>query len=1023
MFWFHNFFAFFQIVILSFFLEKNTKMTNGKNADFSKENTKNLPQIFKKENQLRASQWADSVYNALNTRQRIGQLFIARAYSNTAETKPEKIKELEDLIKNYNIGGLCFFQGTPTKQYELTQKYQKLAKTPMWISIDAEWGLGMRLDSTISFPRAMTLGAIRNADSLVLQMGKEIGKHCKKMGIHINFAPVVDVNNNPKNPVIDRRSFGDNPQKVAQLAHTYAKGLKEEGILAVIKHFPGHGDTEVDSHLSLPKISHTKQRLEEIELFPFQQLINQNIEAIMAGHLHVSALDTIPASISKKILGEILQKKMKFEGLIFSDALEMQGIANHYPNDKFPAGELELRAFQAGIDVLLISNDIPKAITRIEKAFLKNEIKNFEQRIKKILIAKYHIFQQHDFKEKPSKNLTASLNLPESKILQKQLFQKAITVLDNKNNFLPIKELDTLRIASVALGAKEKTFFQQHLDNYAEIKHFFIPKKLKSLKKEENQNNNNQDFNWAEYKEILDKIEKGKFNTIIISLHDLNKKNPNFNITEQEYSFMRFLGGLNKKIIVCGFFSPYALSIIEKALISPTIVWGYEENEITALLVPQVIFGAIGASGKLPVNVGGQYVANMGDITEGLGRINYPLPEETGLSSDSLAKMDIIIKQGLWNKEFPSCQVLVIKKNGVVWQKSYGNFTFSNDKNTNKTVQNNNLYDVASISKVLGTLLGVMYFYDKKQIDLNEKIEFYLPEMKKTNKGKIIIKDLLMHQAGLIPYMRLYERTTDNFCKPSPFFYQKNKTDKFPLAVADNIFARKDMPELMWKWYMDSPITPKPQGKERHKHEYSDLSFYILQRLVEKLANEKLNIFLDKTFYKPLGLGFASYNPLEKFQKNQIIPTEKDTLFRHQLIQGHVHDQGASMMGGLAGHAGLFSNAQNLGILLQMLLNGGEYAGKKYISKETITLFTSQQYEDNRRGLGWDKPDKVDISYIPNIMSVQSFGHSGFTGCVVWADPVQDLAVVFLSNRIHPKVENDKLIKNHTRRKAFNLLR
>ncbi len=1022
MIWFHNFFAFFHIVFLSFFLTKN-ESKNLENINIQAKNLGKLSQLFQEKNKQKAQFWADSVYNALNTKQRIGQFFIARAYANTTETKPEKIQELEDLIKNYHIGGLCFFQGTPHKQFQLTQKYQKIAKTPLWISIDAEWGLGMRLDSTISFPRAMTLGAItENPDSLIYEMGREIGKHCREMGIHINFAPVVDVNNNPKNPVIDRRSFGENPQKVAQLAHNYAKGLQDEGILAVVKHFPGHGDTETDSHLSLPKISHQKQRLDSVELYPFQQLIRTGIEAVMAGHLHVSALDTIPASISKKILDEILRKQMNFKGLIFSDALEMQGIANHYPSNKFSAGELELRALQAGIDVLLIANDIPKAIARIEKAFLNNEIKDFEQRVKKILIAKFHLIK----KEKSETNkidhnkivsLTKKLNSPQAKILQKTLFHKAITILGNDDNFLPLRNLDTLRLASVAMGAKEKTFFQQHLDNYAPVTHFFVPKITT------NPINNTQNTPIENpYNQILEKIKTENFNTIIVSLHDLSKSKPNFNVTSDEYSFLRMLCGLNKKVVICGFFTPYALSVIEKSCISPNIVWAYEENEITSLLIPQIIFGALPASGKLPISIG-HFKAGMGQKTASLGRMTYPIAEEVGLHTDSLARIDGMIKQALANKEFPGCQMLIVKKNAVVWQKSYGTYTFPNTKDLGKSTQNNNLYDVASISKVLGTLLAIMYLHDQKKINLEEKISHYLPEMSKTNKGNITIKNLLMHQAGLIPYMKLYERTLDNYCKPNTFFYQKTKNEKFPLQVAEQMFARKDLPDLMWKWYMDSPVKPIEKDKIRHKHEYSDLSFYILQRLAEKLLNEKIDIFLEKTFYKPLGLAFTTYNPLTKFPKTQIIPTEKDTLFRHQFLQGYVHDQGASMMGGIAGHAGLFSNAQNLGVLLQMLLNGGEYGNRKYLSRETISLFTAQQYDDNRRGLGWDKPDKVDISYIANIMSVQSFGHSGFTGCVVWADPTQDLAVVFLSNRICPKVENDKLIKNHTRRKAFNLIK
>lgn len=948
--------------------------------------------LQKKEDRRFAENWADSILNTLTLKEKIGQLISIRAHSDSGA---KHINKVENLIKKYKVGGLTFFQGGPVRQAKLTNRYQKLSKVPLMIAIDGEWGLGMRLDSTIKFPYQMTLGAIED-DSLIYDMGKEVAYQMKRLGIHVNFAPVIDINNNVKNPVINFRSFGEDKEKVVKKGLMYMKGMQDGGILACIKHFPGHGDTNLDSHIAQPIIKHDTTRLNNIELYPFKKLINKDAKSVMIAHLKIPALDKkYITTASKKVVTDLLQNKLGFKGLIFTDALGMKGIASIYP-----VGQRSLKAFLAGNDILLLPESVAKAITSIEQAVKTKKIKIEEvnRRVKKVLIAKYKL-NLHHWKPVKLKNLSRDLNNPKALALREKLFSKAITVVKKEGSVLPIRDLDESNsIASVAIGTTKKNPFQKFLDKFAKVEHHQIKKSAYAY-----------NFNT-----LLNKV-KGK-KTVIISLHGMRQwAFADFGLTSFIKNFIKQVQAQNQRVILVVLGNPYSLKYFEN---SKNLICTYQDNYTTQKLVPEVIFGLSKAEGKLPVSPSKTLKSGTGITLKPLQKLFSALPEKVGMSTDTLRKIDTLINKAIIDTVMPGCQVLVARQGKTVWNKAYGYYTY--DKK--KKVSRESIYDIASVTKVAGTLQAIMWLVEKDSIDLDAKASKYLPSLKKSNKKNITIKEILTHQAGLVPYIPHYKKTLFRG-KISSQYYRSTQSADFPHQVAQNLYAKKDMEDLLWKWTIKSDLAEIPDSLDKHPYVYSDLSFYILKRLAEKKLQEPIEQFLDREIYKPLKTKYLGFNPLQRFPKNELVPTEKDTYFRNQLIQGTVHDQGAAMLGGVGGHAGLFSNAEDLAKLLQMQLNGGFYDGKRYFKQSTVDLFIKQHYEDNRRALGWDRPPKDDtFSYIADEASENSFGHSGFTGCVVWVDKDKDLLIIFLSNRIHPSVDNRKLIKEHIRRKVKNIV-
>lgn len=936
--------------------------------------------------------WVDSVMQTLTEEQRIAQLFMVAAYSNKGKPHEDEILKL---VREQQIGGLIFMQGGPVRQAKLNNIYQKAAKVPLMISIDGEWGLAMRLDSTVSFPKQMTLGAIRN-DTLIYLMGAEIAKHCRRLGIHVNFAPVVDVNNNAANPVINMRSFGENKFNVARKGIAYMMGMQDNFVLANAKHFPGHGDTDTDSHKALPVIKHNRARLDSLELYPFIQTIQAGLGSMMIAHLFIPSLDNTAntaTTLSARVVNKLLKDSLGFKGLIFTDALNMKGVS------AFNApGHVDLKALKAGNDVLLFSENVPVAIAEIKKAIAKGEITQDEidVRCRKILHAK-HWLGLHKNQEVSLKNLHADLNPASSTLLLRKLTEASLTLTHNTDSLIPLKRLDTLKIASLVIDDKLNNVFQKNLSLYAPIKKFSV----------------SRDELAGRQAQLIKELSE--YNTVIVSVHNTKRSmSKSAGINVQISNFMKALGKKTNSVLVL-FANPYSLEKLDADAIPSALLVAYEDREVSQELSAQALFGAFKINGQLPISASPSFRYGMGEAMGEVIRLKYTIPEELGIASRKLSKIDSIALNAIKNGATPGCQILVAKDGKVFYHKAFGHHTY--DKR--RAVELNDLYDLASITKIAASTLAIMKLTDEGYIVIDKKIADYIPLLSGTDKGEIRLRDLLAHQAGLVAWIPFYKRTivSEDIKKK---YYRSEPDETFSLKVANNLFMRKDYPDSMMAIIAGSTLNPKKDYK------YSDLGYYFFKYIIEQYTGIPFDQYLEQQFYRPLGLERMLFNPLTRFELDEIAPTEKDDTFRRQLVHGFVHDQGAAMLGGVAGHAGLFSDASSLAVVMQMLLNKGQYGGQRYISKATLEEFTRCQFCEfkNRRGLGFDKPemDYKKVGPTCQCVSALSFGHTGFTGTMTWADPEKNLIYIFLSNRVNPDAENKKLNSMNVRPKIQEVI-
>jgi len=922
-------------------------------------------------------QWVDSMMMKLTLEQKIGQLFMIQAYSSK---KNEKTDEILDLINKYQVGGVIFMQGGPVAQAKICNKLQEASNIPLLVAIDAENGLGFRLDSTISYPVQMALGAI-TSDTLIYQMGYEIGEQCRMTGIHMNMAPVSDVNINPANPVINCRSFGENRMQVARKAWLFASGMQAAGILATAKHFPGHGDTQTDSHFDLPVIEQTKKELDSLELFPFSYLINKGIGAIMTGHLQVPALESnakIPASLSSRIIKKKLKDEMGFKGLVITDAMNMKGVSSLYSS-----AESSVKALKAGNDMIEIVPRLDRAIAAVKLAVASGELteKEINEKCRKILAVKKWLNLDRQ-KLVDLTNLNQKLNENRFRLTKRLLQEQSMTVLRNQQNILPLQQLDTLKIASLTIGSGQPDSFQKMLENYAAVDHFNLSKTASE----------------TEINNILNQLKP--YNLLIVGIRGMGLyPSRRFGISDQQISIIEKLRSRNA--VVCFFGNPYALPHFSSFPDVRSLIVAYQDDQDTEELAAQLIFGATNANGKLPVSVD-QFPIYSGIEINSIQRLKYTLPEEVSISSEYLnAQLDSLAGLGIREKAFPGCQLLVAKEGKVILNKSYGSFTYENIL----PVQNENLYDLASVTKVTAALPAIMKLYDEKKINLDAPFADYFVEFKKTNKAEMTVRDVLTHQSRLqsgIPFWIESGSTT----KLRNGMFRNQPSANYQVRISSEMYERNDFKNQMISDIIKSPLRAQ---KEFH---YSDLGFSLFPSVTERLTGETFQAYLNKEFYQPLGAVSTGFKPYERYPVQQIAPTENDQAFRKELLQGFVHDETAALFGGVSGNAGLFSNANDLAKVMQMYLQLGYYGGKQYLSPETIHEFTRVQFPktENRRALGFDKPNPgitgQKNKFPAADASPESYGHTGFTGTFIWADPENQLLFIFLSNRVYPTRRN-----------------
>ncbi len=924
--------------------------------------------------------WVDSVFSTLSENEKLGQLMVVRLSSINSSGKVTFYDEaVSNAINTYNIGGICLFQGGPVTQAQYINRYQAMAKTPLLICIDAENGLGMRMDSVTGLPRQMMMGAVQDPQ-LIYQYGRWVGEQCRREGIQVNYAPVVDINNNPDNPVINDRSFGENKYKVAEYGIMYMKGMQDVGVMACAKHFPGHGDVSVDSHYDLPVISKSRAQLDSLELYPFREIFKAGVGSAMIAHLFIPAIDNTSnraTSLSYNNVTKLLREEMGYDGLTFTDALEMQGVKKFFPDGKASAESLI-----AGNDMLCLPGDIPASIAEIKKAIRKKNLswEQINERVRKVLHAKYQ-YGLSRWQPVDTRNLARDLNA-QTKEIAKSIAENAITTLRLQDAILPLlpthdlkKEDKPVKVAYLGIGVNRDNAFARHM-----------------------RGNYNADVFYFNYKDSESRIAKlasrleTRYDVVVIGIHHYNRYPAgNFGISSSVLQLLKQVQQL-KKSITFVFGNPYA---IKNFCDARNVVACYEDNEATHDAAAEVLKGNITTKGKLPVTVCDVFPSGTG-IPSLTSPVAYTIPIDN--NSEKFKVIDSIAEEAIRNQAAPGMAVMAVKDGKIVFNKAYGYYTYdSTEKVTTETI-----YDLASVTKICATTMSVMKLYDEGKLDLNKTLGDYLPWVIGTNKEQLKIDDILLHQAGLKAFIPFYKETIDTTSGITlPGFYSNRDTTPYHIRVADAMYMRNSWEDTIYKRILESPVGPS------NKYIYSDNDFIFMGKIVEAISGMPLHEYVYKELYRKLGLTTTGFLPRHRFPLSRISPTENEKQFRRQLLRGDVHDPGASMFGGVAGHAGLFSDAYDLAVMMQMLLDGGKFNGYYFFSPETIKLFTAYNSKISRRGLGFDKPEKDNATkpdpYPCKSASPQTFGHTGYTGTCVWVDPKYNLTFIFLSNRVNPE--------------------
>ena len=943
--------------------------------------------------------WVDSVFSSLTMEQRVGQLVVPVVDPTHIATAKQVIYRY---VKTEGVGGLLFSKGSIDQYATLIDYAQSIAKVPLMITLDGEWGLSMRIPGTTRFPYNMGLGAIAD-ENLLYDYGREVARQCKLMGITVNFAPVLDVNSNPDNPVIGYRSFGEDADRVARLGIAYSRGLEDGGVMSVSKHFPGHGDTSVDSHKSMPTIDHSAEVMRDVDLMPFRRYIDDGLSGVMVGHLNVPSLDStgVPASMSHRIITDLLKNDMGFRGMVFTDALAMKGAI---------VGENNcVAALMAGADVLLSPSSVKGDIAAVLAAVKSGKISesSINERCRKMLEYKYALGLSVGHKAVSSASLKGKLNSPEADAVNRKLVSAMIACVRNDDDLLPVRDIERKSIAVVNIGEGKGNTFAQYCGKYADVDAYgtttaFTAAQIASIEKHD---------------------------IVIAAVY--NDKSASVNALKQ----LKGCSGL----VTVFFMNPYKMSKFAP-LDSKALLLVGENGELAQEYGAQAVFGGIRVNGSLPVNVKG--IAPLGACV-GLvkTRLGYTSPTAIGFDSSLDKRVDSLVNVGLRTGAFPGCQVLVAKDGNVIINRSYGYV----DAAKTRRVNDSTMYDIASVSKVAGTLPGLMLAYDEGLYKLDDPVSKYVEGLKSGDKSDITIRQMLLHESGLpaslsIPGIVMdtatykgrliaYRQRGANTIKISRGVYG-NKTARmrkditsaseskdFPMKIGQGVYVGAATRDTLMQRIFDSKL------RQSKNYLYSDLNFALLMAMEEKVTGKKHDEFVEKRVYGPIGATRTCYVPLAKNHKaSEIAPTEKDNFLRRQTVHGYVHDELAAFSGGVQGNAGLFSTANYLGKLCQMWLNGGSYGGRQIMSPSTVKLFTTTKSNKSRRWLGFDGPDTKNEDKTPTapLASPSTYGHIGFTGTCFWVDPDNELIYVFLCNRVNPSRDNSAFTRLNIRPAIMN---
>jgi beta-N-acetylhexosaminidase len=931
------------------------------------------------------TQWVDSVFRELSANERIGQLFLVPVGSDTDE---RTIHEIENLIKSHEIGGLIFRNIPAAQQARLANHFQSVAKTPLLIALESD--LNTILDTAIHYPAPYILGAVQH-DSLLYQLGATIAEQLKMTGVNVLFSPDTRIAAQQTDPSPDKGSFGQDKNQVTRKSLAVMRGLQDNGILACAQHFPLKGITVLDIRKDLPSLEVTP---DSVQIFPYATLMAGGLKGIRpaAAEFPVFYNDVSGAkrsgysseSLSSLYTADWIKKNTDFKGLVFVDIGKIEAMSEK-PKD----GEKELYAFQKGNDVLMNPDEIAPAIRKIKK-FLRKE-DNYESQlettVKKILFAKFDAGLSVT-KTVNTDNLSVRVINGKAKLLTRKLYENAVTIVRNENDMLPLKVLEGKAFTFIStFGSSKNHLFYEYLRRYVNADYQTLEDK-------------------TDEKELLKLLHKRDIIFVGIFPETTSETIKRLDIILEKVDKTR-------QVVICDFGNPFIWAMAPKY---PAVVTAYTGVEETYTAMPQILFGALPALGRIAYSPSVRVPVGSGTETSTLDRLAYSLPEDAKMNSATLSGIDSIAMEAIRMGATPGCQVLVARNGKVVYEKNFGALTY--DKKN--PVSGETIYDLASVTKVMATLQTAMFMQERGVLDLNRKVSYYLPELKKTNKKDITLMDMLTHQAGLVPFLPMYPQTMKDTVY-LPTYYSKVRTSKYSMQVGENLYASPVLRDSVWSWIVKSKMVDKP-ARTPYSYKYSDFGFLILQRLAETILNQPMDEFLAQNLYEPLGAYTTGFNPLNRYPKQTIAPTEDDKIYRKSFVSGTVHDERAAMMGGVAGHAGLFSTANDLAKVGQMLLQEGTYGGVRYYKPETVRLFTAKKYKNSRRGIGWDKPIPSDPGTLTSFYaSPTTYGHTGFTGTCIWIDPEFDLVYIFLSNRVYPD-RNNKLSNANIRSRIQDVI-
>jgi CubicO group peptidase (beta-lactamase class C family)/beta-glucosidase-like glycosyl hydrolase len=932
---------------------------------------------------IKASEWADSLLITMSLEEKIGQLFMMDAYSDRG---PAYNDELNGIITKYNIGGLVFFRSLPESEGMLTSRLSRNSRIPLLVGIESGWEELKWDDSLSSPPGPLALGAVCD-NRLLYNAGSAAAHRLRLLGVHLNFVFVPDFSGETHRDIAKNRFFSDDSLMAAEKSVAYMQGMQDNGIMVASRNFPiqwipRSGPKSVSYH---PATGGNPQ------LYIFNKLVSAGLSGMTNAWPEKNSESEIAGRSSERHenLPANIHKITGFDGILFYTAGSHSDLEKSV--DEF---------LSAGADIFLFPYNIQSTVNLVKKAIQTKKVKrsDIDGRVKKFLMMKFQA-GLNDFNPiDPTPDTRIKREITDREIYGSVFAENSITLFKNSDSFLPVRDLDTLNFASLTFGSRDN-LFQDMLGRYAPFRHYMI------------------DEGQAGTEVFTDLYAQLENHNVIIAGINESLFSDDSQLQHAREALL-FLSGLKShaRVVVVLFGSPALLKYFDGF---NTLLCVYEDNVFTRTAAPQAIFGSIAVHGRCPVTLNEKWKAGFGLETPALDRLGFASPEQAGFDTEYLKYIDTIAMEAISLGATPGCQVLVAKNGKVVINRSYGYYTWD----STRRIDENSLFDLASITKVAATLQAVMILYERNIIDLDKKISCYLPELRNTNKEDIIIRDLLTHQSGLQPYIPFWKRTIKTESDRIKY-YSESAGEYYDQLIIPGIYGSKILADSIWSWIVTSALRKKNDASKPYDYRYSDIGYYILHRMVERMVNQPLDEFLAQNIYDPLGLTTMAYLPGRKFMQDKIVPSSEDRYFRNSTLQGYVQDELAALYGGVAGHAGLFSNAFDLAILMQMHLQKGYYGGTRYFFPSTIDAFTEQQYRTNRRGLGWDKPDHSGNGLNPAsaYAAESSFGHSGFTGTMVWADPEHELIFVFLSNRTFPDIENKKLSELEVRKRIQTVI-